>query len=139
MNPINKNIFYVSGIPLDEYKKILHDDSINITEITTINKSMFDTSLSLFFVTQEFVDSNAEQIIEIASDSFFFSTILVIDGGTEPASDIAYIDDIIQKPLSKIVFLKKIKKYFSELHARFQTSVIKKELELRTTEIKELS
>ncbi|NVM05225.1 MAG: hypothetical protein HWN67_23100, partial [Candidatus Helarchaeota archaeon] len=142
MNPIrNKNIFYSEGIDIKEFREILRKDDIKLTKIQTITKNLLKESLSIFLVNNEFLKKNLKKLEKIhrSSDEIFFSIVLITENGTEPILDTDIIDDIIQMPTSKVIFLKKIKKHFSDLQLKYQSTILKNELELRTREIEELS
>ena len=92
-------------------------------------------------VNNNFLNNNLERFksLKKSSDEIFFSIIFISKDETELISDIDIIDDIIQMPVNSIIFKKKIKKYFSDLYLKYQTTVLKRELEHRTKEIKKLS
>ncbi len=142
MNTIrNKNVIYSEGVPVEELHEFLEKDGIKLIKTQTITKELFKDSLSVFLVNNEFLKKNLEKFKEIRKipDEIFLSIILIIEDGTELTQDIDFIDDIIQIPTSKVIFPKKIEKHFSDLQLKYQSTILKKELELRTKEIEEFS
>ena len=142
MNTIrNKNVIYSEGIPVEEYCEFLEKEDIKLIKTQTVTKELFKDSLSVFLVNNEFFIKNHEKFKELRKipDEIFLSIILIIEDGTELTLGIDFIDDIIQMPTSKVIFLKKIKKHFSDLQLKYQSTILKEELELRTKEIEELS
>jgi len=142
MNTIhNKNVIYSEGIHVEEFYEFLEKDGIKLIKTQTITKELFRDSLSVFLVNNEFLKKNLEKLKEIRKfpDEIFLSIILITEDGTELTLDVDFIDDIIQIPTSKVIFPKKIKKHFSDLQLKYQSTILKEELELRTKEIEELS
>jgi HD-GYP domain-containing protein (c-di-GMP phosphodiesterase class II) len=138
---ITKKIIYSDGISFENLYEILKKEDIKLIKTQSIERELFDDSISIIFTNAQFLKENLKKLEELQtlSDIILFSTILVVENEKQLDFDIDVIDDIIQLPFNKPILLKKVKKSFTELYIKYESTILKKELEQRTKEIQELS
>ncbi|MFC1562591.1 HD domain-containing phosphohydrolase [candidate division KSB1 bacterium] len=138
---INKNVIYSDDRIFEELSGFLERNDIRQIKTQDASKEIFDDSLSIFLVSNDFLKNNLEKFksLKKSPDDIFISIVFISKNEMELISDIDIIDDIIQLPVNKVIFQKKINKYFSDLYLKYESVILKKELGQRTKEIGELS